>query len=128
MFTASRQTALDGLDAIGSRLCVYGTWPDGRCDCKYGYDGSQSPSSEQTGCPELRTLRLLVRAMSDNEWALLERRAGGIPSGSFAASAEDMRLRLLRADAAARMASENISIVRDLLSFEVDGTEQEHER
>lgn len=80
-FTGSRETVLKGLDYFGSRACAYGTWPDGRCDCKYGVgDGG----SEQTGCPELRTLRHLALTLTDDEWTMLERRAGGIPSGYLA--------------------------------------------
>ena len=115
MFTASKEVALAALDHFGSRACMYGTWPDGMCDCKYGVGQG---GSEQTGCPELRTIRQLVVAMDDEEWAMLERRAEGTPSGSFAASAEDIRIRFHRADTQARRAAEHIASLRDLLTLE----------
>lgn len=92
-FTGSRETVLKALDEFGKRACAYGTWPDGLCDCKYGYGEG---GGEQTGCPELRTLRWLVLTLTDDEWALLERRAGGIPSGSFAASPDALEAGALK--------------------------------
>lgn len=117
MFVGDRQQVLGFIDVLGSQRCGYGTWPDGPCDCKYGYHGAGS-GSEQTGCPELRSLRLLIAAMTDEEWALLTQRANGIPAGLFVASPDDIRARLHRAHAAVRMAESNLGQVRGLLTLE----------
>lgn len=72
MFTCDRKTALAALERIGAEKCVY-TFPSGRpwtatrCDCKYGHgDPSRAGHSEVTGCPELRTLQLLLKNLPDS--------------------------------------------------------------
>lgn len=50
------QDAIDTLEAIRSRLCPY---PGPTCDCKFGM--AMTGTSEQTGCPELRSVIDLLR-------------------------------------------------------------------
>lgn len=95
MFMASREVVLDYLARLGSQACCYmpshgnpAVWagPTHGCDCKYGHDPlGPAPAfhgqSEQTGCPELRTVHRLIATMGPAEYALLMMRAGGTPSG-----------------------------------------------
>jgi hypothetical protein len=120
-FVGSREAVLDALKVLGSQRCCYAVaeWP-GRCDCKYGVGEG---GSEQTGCPELASTYHLVNAMTDAEWNMLTRRAGGIPSGFFVADQTTIDARLHRAEAAARMAAANIDQVRQLLTTEPTGAD-----
>jgi hypothetical protein len=115
-FVGSRETVLKALRVLGAQHCCYAVaeWP-GRCDCKYGIEEG---GSEQTGCPELASIYWLIEAMSDGEYSMLTRRAGGVPAGFFVADQSTIDIRLHRAEAAARMAAANIDEVRSLLTTE----------
>lgn len=89
MFGGTRDETLTTLAKLGGSVCCYaGQWPLNTCDCKYGgpetrtvkgIGGKVFPMmSEQTGCPELRTLYTIVAAMTDAEWDDLSHRAGNI--------------------------------------------------
>jgi hypothetical protein len=117
-FTGSRENVLAALYGLGVLACGYSwgdTWVD-RCDCKYGrFDAEkQRPGSEQTGCPELRSLYGVIEAMDDDEWYRLVMRAGGTPRGAVL-DGDDIGQRLHRAEAAAAMAEANIAAVRAVL-------------
>jgi hypothetical protein len=124
MFTANRQTALGVLYLMGASCCAYSdgeAWSP-RCDCKYGIgerDGWPTMHESGNGCPELRSLHSLIEAMTDDEWAMLTTRAGGVPSGYFAASPDDVSARLQRANVAAERIDEQLTALRRLLSLEV---------
>jgi NTP pyrophosphatase (non-canonical NTP hydrolase) len=120
-FMGSREKVLNAIYVMGCACCSYShaeKWAD-FCDCKYGIVAGSWPTIHEggNGCPELRSLHGAIAAMTDEEWALLTQRAGGVPSGLFVASPEDIRSKLHRADAA-RMAAENIALVRSHLSLE----------
>lgn len=69
-FTGTRQQALKTIYELGARQCLYSRedkWAN-FCDCKYGSAHIGGGMGEQTGCPELRTLHLVVSYMSDDEW------------------------------------------------------------
>lgn len=90
MFLADRQQMLEFINALGSTRCMYGTWPDGPCDCKFGWrPGGSRPitQGEQTGCPELRTLRTILTALTDDEWATVVAREGHVIAGTAGAPA-----------------------------------------
>jgi hypothetical protein len=108
MFLSSRQRALDFLVAVGSRQCLYYRpvdteedvaegWMRTRCDCKYGasvllrqLEGKgMGVGGEQTGCPELRTLYTIIKAMPDNVWALLGNSGGGVTPAQVQAGLEN---------------------------------------
>lgn len=77
---------------MGSQCCGYAydveawTGPNHRCDCKYGVADPENPwptaAREVTGCPELRSVHDALAQLTDEEWARLVQRAGGIPSGA----------------------------------------------
>lgn len=117
--TANRQEALDSLYRMGATCCAYssgGEWAD-RCDCKYGLGDKWPTVGEKgNGCPELRSLYVVVEALTDEEWALLVHRAGGTPRGFV--FEDDLGSRLHRAEAAAAMAADNIAMVRSALQGE----------
>lgn len=115
-FGTSREKVLAALDVIGPTTCLYGAWPDGRCDCKYGVKTFPAGMGEQTGCPELRVLRSIVAAMTDDEWTLIQQRAGGVETKALFGAGPDLAERLLRADAAVSMAQANIATARDELT------------
>jgi hypothetical protein len=54
------------------------------CDCKYGATGvpswhmGENQGSENTGCPEIRLVRLLISNLSDTEYKALVKKSGGI--------------------------------------------------
>lgn len=73
MFCVNRERLIDGLEKLRQSLCPYRA-PGHTCDCKYG----ASLRGEQTGCPELREVALLLAAMSDGEFAIFVKRAGGL--------------------------------------------------
>ena len=76
MFIVSKDRIIKSLDSLQKNSCAYfgpkgrGT---GRCDCKYGYDGSNH-SGEQTGCPELRSVVELLYKMTDKEYTRIHAR------------------------------------------------------
>lgn len=87
MFVENRIDTMRGLARLGARLCGYSLgdpdgWMAGRCDCKYGADLSKS--SEQTGCPEVRCMVLLLDSMTDEQWASASSFAGGFDAWAFA--------------------------------------------
>ena len=117
-FTASREDVLATLYLMGSTCCSYslgGEWAD-RCDCKYGVKAGRWPTAGEggNGCPELRSLYVIVAALSDEEWGRLMLRAGGVPSGLF--GGVDLTSRIARARAEVEQAVASIERVREELS------------
>jgi hypothetical protein len=82
MFMANRQEVLEFLYERGREACCYSVdnWSP-FCDCKYGGPRKDKPMSEQTGCPELRTIYSIINAMSDSNWSAFAQVAGGIVHG-----------------------------------------------
>lgn len=74
-FSCDRQTAIDAVWTIGDHFCCYGgdTWLERKCDCKYGGPSESSffGRSEQTGCPEMRTIHFVISNMTDEQWNLI---------------------------------------------------------
>jgi hypothetical protein len=70
MFCASREQVLETIAKLGEQQCCYGgkPWAERTCDCKLG-GPADSLTSEQTGCPELRTLHDLVTRLTPEQWA-----------------------------------------------------------
>lgn len=78
---------LDAIGVMGSNRCAY-NWGERdaddwahklRCDCKYGgetFRRGALAGGEQTGCPELRLVYLILEALTDEEWETLGERAG----------------------------------------------------
>lgn len=73
----TREEAIAAMEALQKLSCGY--LPGGACDCKYGlkpeilkcenYGRSVSrPMDERTGCPELRDMKALLEAMSDEDF------------------------------------------------------------
>ena len=63
----SRSECLAVLRAIRPGHCLYrGSRP---CDCKYSRGEPLSKMGETTGCPELRTLIMLLDRMTDEQFA-----------------------------------------------------------
>lgn len=97
-FTESRVGVLAAIERMGIASCAYSSgdiWAE-RCDCKYGVaDALRWPtvSERGNGCPELRSLHGVIEAMTDEEWAIVVLRAGGVPSGVLA-GADDIGARL----------------------------------
>lgn len=68
LHTQDKEALAKALEAVRRRICAYNMGmsmdEDRRCDCKYGLDIDKlvsgevkySIGSEQTGCPELRTV------------------------------------------------------------------------
>ena len=54
---------LEGLERVRKGLCCY---LGDRCDCKYGFDGTQRPGGEQTGCPEIRAAMEHIQQLRDS--------------------------------------------------------------
>jgi len=75
MFLDKRKSVLEVLRAIGERLCVYagGKWPR-YCDCKYGGPNSKYSGGEDSGCPELASIYVVVDLMTDLEWKNIAKR------------------------------------------------------
>jgi len=51
--------------------CAYAPRGNTFCDCKFGYHDTSKekfPNSEQNGCPELRTVVILLARMTDIEF------------------------------------------------------------
>ena len=72
MFSDNRKNLLVNLEKIQRRLCSYDNFSNDPtsekppvCDCKYGASGI----GEQTGCPELRCILLLLENMSEKEFS-----------------------------------------------------------
>lgn len=79
MVFTKRQDMLEVIQRIGQKTCGYydptKSWPANTCDCKYGANGG--PTGEKTGCPELRIIYAILKALSDEEWVELVHKAGG---------------------------------------------------
>jgi hypothetical protein len=73
MFCVNRERLIAGLEVLRQSLCPYRR-PGHDCDCKYGV----ALRGEQTGCPEVREVIGLLSAMSDGEFAIFVKRAGGL--------------------------------------------------
>ena len=94
MFYGDQEECLRVLKLVGRESCQYGgPWPDNICDCKYGVKGKpmfeipgvpERPeeqvrdlnhvTSEQTGCPELRTIYRLIEKLTPEEYRELVQR------------------------------------------------------
>jgi hypothetical protein len=104
---ADREEALGLLYTLGVERCSY-SWGEvwaPTCDCKYGYDGSQSSSSEKNGCPELRSLYSAISVMADAEWSSLRCRADGLPASFPFSVPNNLEEMLDRPKAAAAIAA-----------------------
>jgi hypothetical protein len=117
-FTDSRTGVLEALYRMGATLCAYSSgdkWAD-RCDCKYGI-GDRWPTvgEKGNGCPELRTLYGLIAAMTDGEWALLVKRAGGTLIAAIL-DGPDVGSRLIRAETATDQAAAWLERAREALA------------
>jgi len=71
MLISNKESVLEGLEALQKTVCAYGS--EYRCDCKYGIREDARPLeiSENTGCPELRVVILILSNMTDTEYAAL---------------------------------------------------------
>ena len=85
MFFKSRERTMAAIANLGSLKCAYlpghgdpVAWPTSRCDCKYGFTVASKPYSEQTGCPEMRSVYKVLEAMTDEEWSDFVTRARGV--------------------------------------------------
>ena len=82
MFGISRNKLIENLHKMQRHACCYDMGhpfnPPPTCDCKYGYDPKDS---EQTGCPELRTVVALLSAMDDEQFYTLCNSAGILVMG-----------------------------------------------
>ena len=70
MFTIERQELIENVERLRKNLCCYST-PD-RCDCKYGVAEKhifENSMTEQTGCPELRCVLLVLQNMTDEDYS-----------------------------------------------------------
>lgn len=79
MYYLNREDIRQSIAKLGDQRCCYsgGAWIKRRCDCKYGGPNS-SVGSEQTGCPELRDVYLLLANLSDEEYdAIMKRTSPG---------------------------------------------------
>jgi len=72
MFTRDRDTLLEAITRMQKKACGYNSTP---CDCKYGASGA----GEQTGCPELRNVILLLQNMTDGQYDFIVGGAEGKP-------------------------------------------------
>ncbi len=61
----TREEVLRAVDLARKSCCGY---IGKTCDCKYGADGK----GEQTGCPELRELGVVLSRITDEHWLALE--------------------------------------------------------
>jgi len=78
MFIDNRENLRKNIELIQRRMCSYDNFsfdpecePPRFCDCKYGASGR----GEQTGCPELRCMLVLLENMTDEEFSELVNRA-----------------------------------------------------
>lgn len=119
-FTDSRQNVLDAIYLMGATCCAYSMsdkWSE-HCDCKYGVETGKWPTVHEggNGCPELRSLYVVIEALSDEEWALLVHRANGTPRGFVFDDRDDIGLRLHRAHAAAGLVDHHLGELRRALA------------
>jgi hypothetical protein len=78
------------VEMLGVRACSYSSGSEWAitCDCKYGaesdrYESEPIYAGEQTGCPEMRSLYVLLRDMTDDELALISGRSMQILEAAF---------------------------------------------
>jgi hypothetical protein len=78
----TREQAIEAVKRIGVKFCVYSSGPEwaATCDCKYGVESDRSAREsyycgEQTGCPEMRSLQILLMDMTDEEYAAIKARS-----------------------------------------------------
>jgi len=74
----NRLNMLANVKRLGVRACSYSVAPHWAttCDCKYGIESDPSPNEryycgEQTGCPELRDIHSILKAMTDDEFTTI---------------------------------------------------------
>jgi hypothetical protein len=70
MFTIERHELIANIEKLRKNLCCYATHD--RCDCKYGVAEKkmfENKITEQTGCPELRCVLLVLSNMTDEEYS-----------------------------------------------------------
>ena len=82
MFGIDKKTLVYNLEKVRvKKCCCYSGTPDipgygSTCDCKYGVDiNAPQCMTEHNGCPELRLARILLEAMTEEEYADLTKRA-----------------------------------------------------
>jgi len=77
MFCESREELIRVIEIIRKESCSY---MGDMCDCKYGYQGkgNQRYASESTGCPELRTVLMLLKNITDEEYREILKRTNNI--------------------------------------------------
>jgi hypothetical protein len=73
MFGVTRYALIAGLERSRRHICCYGTRAE-RCDCKYG-GGEPKAGDEKSGCPEMRSVILLLQNMTDEQYMELCKRA-----------------------------------------------------
>jgi hypothetical protein len=119
-FTDSRENVLTAIYTMGSTVCAYsmgGKWAD-RCDCKYGLHEKWPTAGERgNGCPELRSLYVVIAAMTDDEWARLVLRGTGSFRGAVLGG-RDIGARMEVGAAELRQAAAAIGRAFDALSDE----------
>ncbi len=83
MFVQDRKALIETLTKMQRHACCYDMFrykedatPARFCDCKYGMNGEER--GEQTGCPELRCIVLLLQSMTDNQFAKIMHKGHGI--------------------------------------------------
>ena len=88
MFIDSRKNLRTNVELIQRRLCTYDGFSTENptikkpsfCDCKYG----AAWYGEQTGCPELRCILLLLENMTDEEfYEIVNRKSKHFLTGSI---------------------------------------------
>lgn len=72
MFIKNRAELVYNLEALRKRLCCYSPGIS-FCDCKYGATGQ----GEKTGCPELRSVIVLLKNMTGTEFQKIIKREKG---------------------------------------------------
>ncbi len=77
-FSVSRKKLLWSIEHMQTQRCTYLPDSPRGCDCKYGISPTSTPSGEQAGCPELRTVAKILRSLTDEQYDRLLLLAGGI--------------------------------------------------
>ena len=74
MFFGDKEEVTNALSVMQRRVCAYDNFfrsePPSFCDCKYGYDKDSNLDfgTENTCCPELRTVVALLGKLSEEEY------------------------------------------------------------
>ena len=99
MFLGKRTEVLRVLRIMGERVCVYGDrdWPR-YCDCKYGGPNIERPGGEDSGCPELASIYVVINSMTDFEWADTAKRGGHGFADDVIGTVLDEMNKMLRGD------------------------------